>query len=632
MSLVSTCVRFGSFELDLQGGELRKNGLRVHIADQPLQVLILLLQDPGRLVTREELHRQLWSTNTFVDFEHGLNAAVKRLREALGDTAENPIYIETRPRHGYRFILPVESNSPVDTPAPPTAAAAQPKPTTPERSRRWLLLRLTLALLIAASLIPAVRTSVQHWFAPKPEPIRSLAVLPLINLSNDPRQDYLSEGLTEALITELGRVRSLRVISRQSVVQYKGTTKPMSQIARELRVDAIVEGAALQEGDRVRISAQLIRAVPEEHIWAQSYERRMDDVLALQNEVALAIVSAINSNLAAAESGRLARAHAVPPAAQDAYLRGVHEAGKSTPEGIDRAEKQFQQAIALDPDYALPHLALADVYINLPYSSSVAPAKSFPLAQAEAAKTLQLDPNLAEAHSVLAWVHAVYSWDWRQAEKEFQRAIELNPNSASAHRRYSSFLSWLGRFDEALGEAKRARELDPLNILSYRVVGMVLYCDRQYDAALQEWTNALQIDPKNAAVDPDVGRAYLQKGMYQEALSHFETARSLAGGETRVSAAVDGWLAYAYAATGRRDDALKILNDLKDRSQQDYVSPLNIAIIYLGLGDRDHAFEWLEVGYAMRDADMVSLNVNPIWDPLRKDPRFNDLLRRMNLP
>ncbi len=632
MSLVSTCVRFGSFELDLQSGELRKNGLRVHIADQPLQVLILLLQDPGRLVTREELHRQLWSTNTFVDFEHGLNAAVKRLREVLGDTAENPIYIETHPRHGYRFILPVESNSPVRTSAPPTAAAAQPMPKAPERSRRWLLIRLTLALLIAASLIPPVRSSVQRWFASKREPIRSLAVLPLINLSNDPRQDYLSEGLTEALITELGRVRSLRVISRQSVVRYKGTTKPISQIANELHVDAIVEGAALQEGDRVRISAQLIRVAPEEHIWAQSYERRMDDVLALQNEVALAIVSAISSHLAAEESGRLAQAHAVSPAAQDAYLRGVHEAGKSTPEGLNSAEKQFQLAISLDSTYALPHVALADVYVNLPYSSAVASAKSFPLAQAEADKALQLDPNLAEAHSVLAWVHAVYSWDWRQAEKEFQHAVELNPNSASAHRRYSSFLAWLGRFDEALAEAKRARELDPLNILSYRVVGMVLYCDRQYDSALQEWTNALQIDPKSPAVNGDIGRAYLQKAMHQEALSHFEAARSLAGGDARVSAAGEAWLAYTYAATGRRDDALKILDDLKERSKQDYVSPLNIALIYLGLGDRDRAFEWLEVGYAVRDADMVLLSVNPVWDPLRKDRRFADLLRRMNLP
>jgi TolB-like protein/DNA-binding winged helix-turn-helix (wHTH) protein/Tfp pilus assembly protein PilF len=630
MSLVSTCVRFGSFELDLHSGELRKNGLKVHIADQPLQVLILLLNHPGSLVTREELQRQLWSTNTFVDFEHGLNAAVKRLREILGDTAENPQFIETIPRHGYRFLVPVNVIPPTNARPTPPEQEAHSRPS--EQNRRWLLGVLALTVLIVAFSTPSIRTSVEHWFTPRREPIRSLAVLPLVNLSNDPKQDYLSEGLTEALITELGRVRSLRVISRQSVTSYKGTTKTVGQIARELHVDAIVEGAALQDGDKVRVSAQLIRVAPEEHVWAQSYERRIDDVLALQNEVALAIVGAISANLAAEESGRLAHVHAVVPAAQDAYLRGVYEAGKFTPAGFSSAVEQFQQAISLDPNYPLPHLALADVYLNLPYSSSVAAAKSFPMAQAEASKALELDHNLAEAHSALAWVHAAYSWDWVQAEKEFQRAVELNPSSASAHRRYSCFLTWLGRYDEALAEAKRARELDPLNVLSYRVVGMVLYCNHQYDPALQEWSNAMKIDAKNPAVNGDVGRAYLQKGMYQEAITQFETARSLAGGETGASATGGGWLAHAYGAAGRRDDALKILDALKQRSQQTYVSPLNIAIIYLGLGDRDRTFEWLEVGYAMRDADMVLLNVNPVWDPLRKDPRFTALLRRMNFP
>lgn len=628
MSPIPSPVHFGKYELELQSGELRKDGLKVRLAIQPLQVLTLLLEHPGEIVTREELRQRLWSSDTFVDFEHSLNAAVKRLREALCDSAEAPHYIETIPRQGYRLIAPLVR---ANTQATPAKAVQLSQPFIRSRQLHITLAVLSgiLAGILGASYIPQTLRSLSQRF---PAPIRSLAVLPLENLSGDHSQEYFSDGMTEVLITELSKVRSLRVISRRSVIHYKGTTKTLSEIARELKVDAIVEGSALRDGDRVRISAQLVRVNPEEHLWAQSYERDATNVLTLQREVTLAIVAELQLQLTPAEHRRIMSSRNPDFSAQDAFFRGLYEADKLTPQGSRNAVQLFERAIAIDPAYAMPHYGLSETFINITYAAAVAPSIAFPKAEAEAKKALELDQTLAEAHTVLGWVKAVYYWDWDNAEKEFKLAIEMNPASVSAHRRYGWFLTWIGRSTEGLTEARHASELDPLNPFCSRSVGIIFFCQRKYDQALLEWAKAIQIDPNSALINGDIGRAYIKQGRYIEAIAQFEKARALAGGETGGSATGGGYLGLAYALAGRNREASKLLDELLRRSQSDHVSPLNVAMIYMGLDNKDKAFEWLEKGFAIHDGDMVLLKVFPLWDPLRSDPRFAKLLTRMRFP
>jgi len=467
-----------------------------------------------------------------------------------------------------------------------------------------------------------------------PPRIESLVVLPLANLSGDPQQEYFADGMTEELITNLGKISALRVISRTSGMQYKGTKKTLPTIAGELNVDAVVEGSVLRSGNRVRITAQLIQAKAERHLWAESYERDLRDILALQSEVARAIANEIMVKLTPQEHTRLASARACPviPEPHEAYLRGRYHFSKWTGEEIEKAIEYYELATEKDPSYALGYAGLATSYDFLTFFAPVAPQEAFPKAKAAAKKALELDETLAEAHSASVWTKAVYDWDWSGAENEFKRALELNPGSAESHRQCGWFLAWLGQYDEALTEARRARELDPLSLQAIRTVGIVLYCARQYDQAISEWQKALEIDPNYLVINHDLGLAYAAKRMYKEAIAQFQKTNDLLGGEPGGVATNEAWLGNAYALAGRKQDALKIIGALKKRSRRMYVSPISIAMVYTGLGQKDEAFEWLERAYHERSVDMNLLRIFPIWDPLRSDPRFRDLLRRMNFP
>jgi TolB-like protein/Flp pilus assembly protein TadD len=458
--------------------------------------------------------------------------------------------------------------------------------------------------------------------------IESIAVLPLANLSGDPEQEYFADGMTEELITNLGKISALRVISRTSVMRYKKTEKPLPQIARELGVDGIVEGSVLRVGDRVRITAQLIQAEQERHLWAESYERDLRDILALQSEVARAIASEIKVRLTPQEQTRLASARPVNPDAHEAYLKGRYFWNKRTEEGLKKGIDFFGQALEKDPAYALAYTGLADCYYLLADYRFVPWKEAYPRAKGAATKALELDETLAEAHTSLALIKDRYEWDWPGAEREFKRAIELNPNYATAHHWYSNYLEEMGRHDEAIAEIKRAQQLDPLSLIINAVVGLRFRSARRYDEAIEQLRKTLEMDPNFAMAHFLLGGVYKQKGQYESAIAEYQKGRSASGGSVHLLAA----LGRAYAAAGKRRKALKILGELKELSKRRYVSASFVASIYVALGEKDQALEWLEKGYRDRDAAMVGLNWVPTFDPLRSDPRFEDLLRRMNFP
>jgi len=609
----------------------------------------MLLKSPGEVVTREELRRELWPSGTFVDFDHGLNAAVNRLRMALHDSAEDPRFIETLARRGYRFIAPVEtvaamSASPVpasvaspvagaDTgaTAPTVRAVREPPP-----QKRWALALGALALIALLAVLAALNVaglrdrilSQVGAIHESPLQIRSIAVLPLENLSRDPEQEYFADGMTEALITDLGKISALRVISRTSVMHYKGTAKTLPEIARELNVDAVVEGAVMRSGGRVRITAQLIQAATDKHLWAETYERDLRDVLALQGEVARDITNEIQIKLTPQQQARLADARPVNPEAHELYLKGRYEWNKRTEEGLKKGLEYFQQAIQLDPDYPLAYCGAADTYGVLGLNEFLPGKEVYPKARAAALKALELDESLAEAHVSLAKVLFEYDWDWQAGEKEYQRAIELNPSYATAHHWYAEALTCMGRDKEAIREIELARRLDPLSVMINANVGTTLYASRQYDRAIVELRRAIEFEPNNFEAYYYLSQTYAQKGMNQEAIAAAQQAVSLERDNPELAAL----LAHTYAVTGRRGEALKILGKLKELSKRQYFSPYLLARIYVGLGEKEEAFAWLQKAADVHDGEMIGLKVEPELDPLRSDPRFQALLRRMNFP
>jgi serine/threonine-protein kinase len=461
-----------------------------------------------------------------------------------------------------------------------------------------------------------------------PPRIESLAVLPLENLSRDPEQEYFADGMTDALIAELGQIGSLRVISRTSAMRYKKTDKPLPQIARELNVDALIEGSVLRSGDRVRVTAQLIGAVPERHLWARSYERDLRDVLTLQSEVAQAIANEIRIKVTPQVQARLARARPVSPEAHEAYLKGLYYRNLRTEDGLKKSIDSLQQAIEKDPGYALAYVGLADSYSVLTSWGLMAPREAYPRAKAAALKALELDETLAEAHASLGVVSNEYDWDWVGAEKEFKRAIELNPGYAFARHAYAEYLSQMGRHNEAIAEIKRAQELDPLSLAINAIVGYVFFHARRYDEAIAQYRSTLELNAGFYPAHLFLGWAYEQQKLYDEAISEYRKAIALEQGSPRVAA----YLALGYAAAGKRTEALKIISNLRQLSKQRYVSPYGIAQVYTALGDFDQAFAWLEKAYEERPYELLYLKVDPRNDPLRSDPRFQDLLRRMNFP
>src|ERR1700693_1720003 len=564
-------LRFGVFELDLRAGELRKHGLLVRLQEQPFQVLTMLLEHPGEVVTREELQKKLWPANTFVDFDHGLNKAINKIRDALGDSAESPRFVETVARRGYRFLAEVKATD--AAPLRDSELVPSPQPTANTQDGRDLAVKLatrkdhlpSLAWKILVPVLLILIATLVIWkfhFSTRPSAnIRSLAVLPLESLSADASQDYFADGMTDELIADLGQISALRVISRTSVMPYKHAGKSLPQIARELDVDAIVEGTVLRSGDQVRITAQLIDASSDKHLWSQSYQGEMKDTLALQSKVARAIADQIRINLNPQEQAALKKVTVVAPEAYESYLKGRYFWNKRTADGLKVALAYFNQAIDEDPKYPQAYSGLADTYALLGdwQYGVMTPKEALPKAKAAAIKALELDSALGEAHNSLAFCLDAFDWDFDSAGNEFRRAIELTPSYATAHHWYAWHLSVLGRYEEAIAEMRSAKNLDPLSLIINADLAELLLIAHSYDESIRQSRKTIEMDPNFALAHNQLGQAYLQKQMLDGAVAEMEKAAQLSGDSPTAIAN----LARAYAASGKRGEAVKLLSELK---------------------------------------------------------------------
>ena len=597
----------------------------------------MLLEKPGELVTREELREKIWG-QTVVDFDHGLNKAINKIRDALGDSAENPRFVETVARRGYRFLADA---TPIDTapdrhPGPENGGLVPPTdsnrvepadagvlPKRPYLPRAWPGVGLGLALVLAASLSWVLYSQSQSS-----PPIRSLAVLPLESLSGDASQDYFTDGMTDALTADLGQISALRVISRTSAMAYKHVHKPLSEIARELNVEAVVEGTVLHSGGRVRITAQLIQVPNEKHLWAQSYEGDLQDALALQNSVARAIAEQIRVTLNPQEEAALTRSKKVNPEAYEAYLKGRYFWNKRSGEGLKKAIDYFNQAITTDPEYAGAYSGLADSYaLSGDWEYGIlSPQDAFPRAKTAATRAVALDDSLSEAHTSLAFILDLYEWGWASAEKEYKRALALNPGYATAHHWYAWHLIVMGRNSEGIAELKKAQSLDPLSLIISADLADALCIAHRYDESVQQSQKTIEMDPHFAVAHYQLGQALEQKHRHDEAIAEFRRAIELSGGNTTF----ESNLANAYAVSGRKEEAMKIVKSLESRHSEGSSTDASIALIYVGLGDNDRAMIWLNKAYQARFNP--SILMRPGFDPLRSDPQFQDLLRRIGLP
>jgi TolB-like protein/DNA-binding winged helix-turn-helix (wHTH) protein len=645
---VSQLVRFDRFELDLRAGELRKGGIRIRLQEQPLQVLQTLLETPGEVVSCEELQKRIWPADTFVDFDHGLHAAVNKLRTALSDPAGRPRYVETVGRRGYRFIGKLEAS---DEPVP-----VQPPPIhdpTPKPGRRFwnswtgMMGGFMAALVIAASLVAGNVYGLRDWLfaGAKPHSFRSLAVLPLENLSGDPKEDYFADGMTEELITQVSKFANLKVISRTSVMQYKGSKKTLPQIAGELHVDAVVEGAVQLADNRVRITAQLVDGATDEHIWADRYDRELSNVLLLQSEVASDIAKQIDLELTPQQQLRFkASAHPVNPDAYQSYLLGRYYWNMRTGAGLAQAGEYFADAIKKDPNFALAYSGQADYFAYLTVLGGpeiLKPRDAMAQARTAATKALKLDDSLAEAHASMGNILHNYDWDWAAAEREYKKAIELNPNYAMAHHLYAHLLIETGRKEESLAEAHRALELDPYSPFVNNGLARQYYLSRDYEKAAAQCLLGLQLSPEYFPARIQLALAYEQTGKLPQAISELEQAAGLmagAGGPANSNQppldipVIHALLGHAYAIAGRTIEAHRELSALQAAAAKRYIPPSYFAILWMGLGDHKQAMAWLARGYKDRSEHMLYLGLEPLVDPLRTEPQFVSLLKQVGLP
>jgi TolB-like protein/DNA-binding winged helix-turn-helix (wHTH) protein/Flp pilus assembly protein TadD len=632
-------VRFGTFEVSFASNEIRKAGVKIRVQQQPLKLLEILLERPGEVVTREELRSRIWAGENFGDFDQAVNIAIAKLRSALGDLAESPRYIETLPKRGYRFIAEVsvvDTAGHANTPESALGDTTGIEPGLPDQGvaltvahKPWLT-PTRRAVVVAVAVLSLAILAV--WlFRSRERPlagIRSIAVLPLDNLSGNPSQDYFSDGMTDELITDLAKIKALRVISRTSVMGYKGTHPHLPEIARQLNVEAVVEGSVLRVGDRVRITAQLIQVPADRHLWAESYEGNLSDTLALQNNVAQAIAEQIRIEVTPQEQAALKSVKTIDPATYEDYLKGRYFWSKRTADGLKKAVDYFNLAIAREPNYAAAYSGLADTYALLgDWQYAVMPTKeAVPRAKAAALKALELDDTLSEAHNSLGFCLDGFDWNFDAADREFRRAIELNPGYASAHHWYAWHLALLGRNDDALTEMRKAASLDPLSLNINSDLAELLLIAHFPDESIQQSRKTIDMDPAFSAAHNQLGQGYLAKHMYAEAIAELQKAIQLSGDSPIFTAN----LARAYVAANRKADAVELLNDLKRSSVPGYPLAAEIAMVYTALGDKDHAMTWLENGYEERFNPGVLLRSS--FDPIRSDPRFKDLVRRIGLP
>jgi TolB-like protein len=565
-------VRFGAFEIDLRSGELRRHGAKIRLQPQPLRILTLLLERRGEIVTRDQLRRELWPADTFVDFDHGLNSAVRKLRSVLGDSAGGRRLIETRSKLGYRLAVRVD-----------------------EMEERH---------------------------------IHSVAVLPFQNLDGNVDSDFFAEGMTDELITMLAKIGSLKVISRTSVMCYRGSHKSIAEVGRELRVDAIVEGTVRRSGSRVRVNAQLVDAVTESHVWAESFENEIGDILYLQTELASAVASSIKGQLTERDRAGLGKARPVASKAYEAYLRGRHAWGKGTAENLRRSALHFQQAIDEDPTYPLAYVGLADSYLVRAFYSVLAPRYAYPRARAAALKALELDDTLGEAFASLGNVQINFDWDWKGAERSYARALTLAPGYATAHQWSGQLPCVLGRFEEAIRAIQRAQELDPLSLRIASMVGWTYYFARSFERARDHLQLVVEQAPDSAMSRLWLGQVWQQLGAWQPAITALQEAAAMLGSNLCL-----GFLASAFAGAGFTERARALVAEMRQMDEMTRHFPAYaLAEAHAALGDRDWAFAYLRKACAQREPLLLFIGVEPRMDALRDDPRFGELLAAVGLP
>ena len=601
-------VRFQGFELDLQSGDLRKNGTRFKLQNQPFRVLAALLERPGQVVTREDLRQRIWPNDNTGDFDHAINLAIGKLRTSLGDSADVPHLIETVPKRGYRFICTIEANGIHQD------GARQNEPLPGLRWKLWLSASLLISSAAVALLLGYSNLRSKLISRPSSEiQIHSLAVLPLKSLSSDQNQDYFAEGMTDSIITELGKIGALRVISHQSVMQYKGTTKSVPEIARELNADAIVEGSIMRAGAQVRITVQLIDGRTDHHLWADSYQRDAGAILSLQNDLAKDIAAQVKVKLTPQEKELFASAPTVKPEAHEAYLKGLYFVNRwPEPESIQCIES-FQRATEIDPSFAAAQSGLATCYTIMPWT--LPPKEVYPKAKAAAQWALRLDANQAEAYAALGAVNMFYEWDWGSAEQNLRRAVELNPNRSYSLIWYSNYHSFLGHTDEAIREAKQAVALDPVSVFTNRNLAFVYQLSHKYPEYATQAQTTLELAPNNEIARWDLAYALALQGRRNEAIQR------LAAVEDPLDKAI------VLATLGENEQARRAL---KKARAPTCPCTFAFAAVHALLNERDVAIQILKTAFDERDAEMVQLNTNPAFDSLRTDSRVQTLLRRMN--
>jgi TolB-like protein/DNA-binding winged helix-turn-helix (wHTH) protein len=634
--VVEEPIRFGEdFEVDLRARRLRRGSDALKVERIPLEILILLLEHSGEVVTRDEIVAKVWGKSVFLDTDNSIRGAIRKIRQVLHDDPENPRFIQTITGHGYRFIAPVISPATKVADVLPfkektEGRAPAPMHSSGEGRPKTLFADRRLVLGVAAGLVLVGLAYVvyrNHRTATGPK-IQSLAVLPLENLSGDPGQEYFSDGMTEAIIGRLSKIGGLRVISRTSVMRFKGTHTAVPEIAKLLGVDAIVEGSVIREGNRVRVTVQLIRGTTDEHIWAEEYDREYQGILALDAEVAQTIAHEIKITMTPQEQAGVASRHTVDVEANEDYLKGTYYLNQTTAEQVKKSVAYFQQALSRDPTYGLAYCGLADAYALLGYRGNLPPKDARSQAKAAALKAVELDDTLAPAHASLAFI-AETEWDWARAEREFKRSLELDPGYARAHHWYAGYLMYVGRLEKGLVEARRARDLDPLSLPVNNALAGRLMTTGRVDEAVKQLQKTLELNRYFAPAHQTLGWAYLKQGKHEAAIREFEQALQISGGEDTYIL-VD--LGYAYAAAGDRAKADEILAKVKNRHEQGLIPSGSMAILYGALADLDQAFAWLDKAYAEHDPELTYLKVGWRFDPLRRDPRFEKMLIRMGLP
>jgi TolB-like protein/DNA-binding winged helix-turn-helix (wHTH) protein len=638
-------VRFGEFELDLGAYELRRQGRRVKLGKQPMDLLILLARRPRQLVTRAEIVERLWGPDVFVDVETGVNTAISKVRQALRDTAERPVYVETVAGRGYRFIAPIDTLPPgpsadrpsaLPSPAPapvPVPAASEPAgplgrveglaPVGRGAPPRWRLAAPAVIGLVIGGV--ALGALWHRWSGGGAPPTRTtIAVLPFANTAHDPEQDYLALGLTDETSASLAQIDPDRLIVRGRTARYKGTTKSVAEIGQELGVEYLVEGTIRAEGGRLRVTTTMIRVRDQEHVWSQAYDREITSALALQQDVSAAIAGQIRARLSPDAAGAAVNRHTAVPEAYDAYLRGRFLQNRRTPEANRQAVEAYRRAIALDPNYALAWASLSLTYAGGILNADARPADVAPLAREAAARAIRSNPELADAQSVAGYVNWVLDWDWPAAERRLRRALALDPGTAAWHRTLGHVVSQMGRAGEAEAEMARARDLDALDPLTHALWSQVAFQGRDPAAAMRHARQAVLVDSTFWIGHMMLAQGYAQNGQADLALEAVADAMRLSGGNSKPTSL----RGYLLARTGRLAEAREVLRLLEARATERYVPPYALALVHAGLGDAASVFAWLDKAYAERDVHLMYLPVDDKWDPFRADPRFQALIAR----